>query len=47
MSTLSNVTISLDGDVIMGRGQLGLGWRGTATSGDALWTLQRAASLFH
>lgn len=43
MTTLSNNRTIIDGDIDVGRGQLGFGWRGTASS-VALWSLQRGAN---
>jgi hypothetical protein len=39
MTTLSNSRMVLNGDIDTGRGQLGMGWAGTAVTG-ALWSLR-------
>lgn len=43
MTTLSNVRTTIDGDINVGRGQLGYGWSGT-TSSSLLWSLQQGAN---
>lgn len=44
MSVLSNNRQYINGDLYVGRGQLGLGWRGSATTGTDLWSLTYAAN---
>lgn len=43
MTTLSNNRTIINGDIDTGRGQLGIGWAGTATAGP-LWSLRSGAN---